>query len=365
MSKRIYIPLLSFALLMGMLAPSGAYAATERPECKLTVTTAVGTVELEGKKNKVLVQEGGLITIVWESENAKRAVDKSRDEIELTGTTTEVLDRNKSYSYRFNSGSRRVECAFSAVTAEGSFDQSSLVTNSPKPTISGEADGTKSVRLMIDGQGANSDVHFKSKTIRVKRGDWDAKITKSLPVGTYLVTLEGHKDLELGTLATGTLIVLGKGQTATTGGSLSVSPVPLLFGGNAAPGSSPAVAYIKVSNPGRSAASLSGFTLRQNGSAPTSAVIGFSTSDNLGGSRTTLGGTEGTRVFGSDGTAFVPLTAVIEPGQFRIFTLKAILSRSSGSWAGRNLMIDVASVNTTAATSGFFPMRGTTLTLTY
>ncbi len=246
-----------------------------------------------------------------------------------------------------------------AATASGSFDQTSLTTSTTKPTIEGSAENVKTVRITL--ADANGKSVYKSGTIKVKNGEWAKKIPKKLKEGNYAVTLYGSKISSSTALASSTLAVLGKGET---GGSVSVSMIPLLFGGNALHGVSIPVAYVKVSNTGTASTSISGFNLTENGSAPDDVVIGFSTSDDKGASRTTIGGTEGSTQF-KKGAAFVPLAGTIGPKQFRIYTIKAILSKNSGSYYGTKLMINVVSVATGAKVSGIMPLRGTTWTLVY
>lgn len=148
------------------------------------------------------------------------------------------------------------------------------------------------------------------------------------------------------------------------GGEVSVSSIPLLTGGAASLGASVPVSYIKVYNPSTEPALINGFTLVQNGSADTDVVIGFATNDDKGGSRATIGGTEGTKLF-TDAEAFVPLKAVIGAGKFSIFTIKAQLSRVASGDIGKSLMLDVASIDTGAKVHGAFPIRGTTWTLNF
>jgi len=141
---------------------------------------------------------------------------------------------------------------------------------------------------------------------------------------------------------------------------LTASSLPLLTGGYAAPGASVPVAYLKLVNTSTSVATVHGVWLQQNGSADTSAVIGFSTVDDKGMNRTTLGGEEGTTPF-KDDVAYVPLlNATLAPGQLRIFTIKAQLSKALSSSLGSTLMIDVSSLDTAAEIKSDFPIRGTT-----
>lgn len=351
-----------FALMAFAFIPFSASAASSKLSCELTVTTAYDEATFNGKE-EVLVQKGDEVTIAWEGKNATKVVDSEKEEVDLEDSVTVTADEDETFSYRFTNKSKKVDCAVSLVVVDASIDEDTLTTDNAKPTISGEATGTKSVRLVItDVKGKTA---FKSKVTRTKRGEWDIRVTKSLKDGTYDVTLFGAKGAEIDAIATGTLVV-GDGSTSASnsstkkGGSLSISSIPLLSGGNAAPGASVPVAYIKVANPGKDAASIDGFTLKQNGSASTDTVVSFATNDDKSGSRFT---TSGAGLF-KNGSTFVGLPATIPPGQFRIFTIKANLSSTSGMAAGQTLVLDVASVTTGATLGGSFPIRGVTWTLT-
>lgn len=250
----------------------------------------------------------------------------------------------------------------------GAITESTLVTKDTTPSLSGTANNAKSVRVLIEN--AKGKDFYKSNALRLKDGKWKANVGKKLPVGNYTVTLYGPKGVRKETLVKRTLSILpANGATVVTGstqssGTLSVSPVALLFGGNAAHGASVPVTYIKVSNTGTASTSISGFTLLETGSAPDSVVIGFTTNDDKGLHRATYGGLESTPQF-KNGSAYVPLVDTIGPKQFRIYTIKAMLSQNSGSYYGKQLMINLASVDTRASVSGILPMRGTTWTLVF
>lgn len=359
---RITLTLSAFIIMALAFIPSTTNAASSRVSCELSVTTSYGEASFKGKED-VLVQEGDEVTIEWTSKNATKVVDQDKEELDLKDSITVTPDEDETYSFRFSDKSRKADCAVSLVVVDASIDEDTLATDNAKPTISGEAAGAKSVRLEITDEKGKT--VFKSKTIRTKRGEWDVRVTKALKDGTYDVTLFGDKSAEIDAIATGTLVV-GDGSTSASnsstkkGGMLSVSSLPLLSGGNAGAGASVPVAYIKVSNPGKDAASIDGFTLKQNGSASTDTVLSFSTNDDKSGSRYT---TSGSGLF-KNGSSFVGLPATIPPGQFRIFTIKANLSSTSGMSAGQTLMLDVASVRSGATLGGSFPIRGTTWTLT-
>jgi hypothetical protein len=351
-----------FAVMALAFIPSSVSAASSKVSCELTVETSFDEVSFDGKE-KVLVQKSDDVTISWEGKNATKVVDKDKDEVDLEDSVTVTPNENETYSYTFTGKSKKATCTVELVVIEAMIDEDTLATESAKPTISGEATGAKSVRLEIRDE--NGKTAFKSKTIRTKRGDWSARVTKTLKDGSYDVTLFGDKGAEISIIATGTLVVGERGSStgnssSKKGGQLSVSALPLLSGGNAGTGASVPVAYIKVSNPSKETAYIDGFTLKQNGSASTDSVVSFFTNDDKSGSRYT---TSGTGLF-KNGSAFVGLPAEVAPGQVRIFTIKANLSSMSNVYAGKTLMLDVASITSGAKLGGSFPIQGTTWTLT-
>lgn len=351
-----------FAIMALAFIPFNASAASSKVSCELTVTTSYDEASFS-KKGEVLVQKGDSVTIAWEGKNATKVVDQNKDEVDLEDSITVTPDENESYSYRFTGKGRSVDCAVRLVVIDASIDEDTLETDNAKPTISGEAIGAKSVRLEIKNEDGK--IVSKTKTIRTKYGEWKTRISKRLEDGSYNVTLLGNKSAKINIIATSTLVI-GDGATSASnsstkkGGMLSISSIPLLSGGTAAAGASVPVAYIKVANPGKDAASIDGFTLKQTGSASTDTIVSFSTNDDKSGSRYT---TSGAGLF-KNGSTFVGLPATIPPGQFRIFTIKANLNASSGVSAGQTLVLDVASVTSGAALGGSFPIRGVTWTLT-
>lgn len=346
-----------FALVV---TPSHASAATKRPSCELTVTTSAGKETIRNKA-EVLVREGEDITIAWESDNAKKGTDKGGDSIPLSGSVTESPSRDTKYSYSFTGtgSSRKAKCEVRVQVAEGTISTSSLTTTNSKPTLSGDASGTKTVQVVIRKEGSTKPV-FTSKHVKVKRGEWEVKTTKTLPDGTYTVELLAEKKWELNTLDEATLAV-GESSTpssaSTTGAStLTVSTVPLLFGGTATRGTSVPVAYLQIKNTGKVATSLTGVTLKQNGSAPLSAITSLEVRDDKGISRGITAAKPA-----ANGTLFASADAVIEPGQVRLFTVRTTVSPAA--FAGTQLMLDVQSISTNSKATGQFPLRGTTYTI--
>ncbi len=286
--------------------------------------------------------------------------------------------------------------AASAATSTSATLNAPVSASGASTVLSGTAD-SKTVSVFIHStsvKGSGVTV-YSNKNLKVKSGKWELSLPVTLANGTYSVEVYGAT-ITPDPLVTG-MLSLGSGTSALTttgtsgsaktvlaqntftvsaspsssavaaslpvGGSLSVSSLPLLTGGTAVPGSSVPVAYLKVVNRGTTAASFTGVTLKQNGSATSQSIVGFATSDDKGGSLATIGGTEGSIVF-KNGSTLVPLSAIVAPGQVRIFTIKALISKQSGSSAGKTIMLDTQSLDSSANITAAFPIRGVTWTLT-
>ncbi len=351
-----------FALtLLLALVPFSSRAESTKPSCELQVTTKNGTTTVK-KTEDILLVQGDTMHITWSSAHAQTATMGNGRIIPLSGTATKTPSKTATYSYRFSSGNARVTCAVTAHIVTGDFTDSSLTTKLSKPTISGTAEGTKSVRVIIYKEGSER-VLYTSNVIRVKDGEWKAKISKKLVDGVYNVVLLGDKNLELNTITRETLTI-GKNvkapvATEKSDTTLVVIPVPLLIGGTARGGSSVSVSYLQVINIGKESATLSGFSMKQNGTAKEESITGFTVSDDSSSFR---GATEVGNIF-NNGLAFVPIQVPFAPGQTRLFTIKAILKSDVTPYLGTQLKIDVAGVRATAQLKNAFPIRGTTWTI--
>jgi hypothetical protein len=238
--------------------------------------------------------------------------------------------------------------------ASGSIDQSSLsVESRHRVRLAGTASSTTRVRYEITATSSSKTL-AKSHTIHVKRdGSWSGSVSKKLKDGTYDVTLYAISGSKKAEIASSTLYV------GVRPALLSVSSVPLLFGSTAAHGQTVPVSYLQVRNVSSSTVAIKGFWVAQNGTAPDASVIGFSSVNDLGTNRTFAGGTERSGVL-KNGKGFVPSTEVLAPGERRLFTLKAQLSASSGSYAGSTLSLDVTGIDAQSELVGSFPIKGTT-----
>lgn len=251
-----------------------------------------------------------------------------------------------------------------ATTPTATIDAATLSTDKTKPSLTGDAANVATLKVEVLKNGKRI---FKSKTLKVRDGHWKVTSKKKLTTGSYTVVVYDAKDKKKKTLATGTLTVgstsTGSKSSGKSGGVISVGALGLLSGGVAAPSASVPVAYIRVQNNSTEAVQLEGFTFKQNGSASGNSVIGFTTSDDKGGSRTTIGGSEGTVLF-KNGSTYVPLAATISPNQVRIFTIKATMSKNPGSDLGKQLFLDVAGVTANGGIKASYPIRGVAWTVT-
>ncbi|MDB4992395.1 MAG: hypothetical protein JWL75_640 [Parcubacteria group bacterium] len=143
--------------------------------------------------------------------------------------------------------------------------------------------------------------------------------------------------------------------------TVKVSNIPLLSGGNAHTGSTVPVSYLQVTNQGTETINIKGFYLKQTGTAPDATVIGFSTVDDKSGSRGSVNGAEGVGVLRS-GVGYAPSTAILGPGQMKLFTIKATLS-TSAQYIGKTLGLEVTGIDTSLPASGALPIFGATWTI--
>ncbi len=350
------------AITLGVFfsAPQFVSAATStKPRCSLEVKTPAGEITTKSK-TEIFIAKNERLNLLWQSQNAKKATDTDGEDVSLSGFLSEIIDSDTTYKYEFVNGSKKTICSVDINVVAGEIDQDSLTSSSATPTIHGTVSGTKTVQIIIRKEGSGKIV-YRSKNIKVKNGDWKNKVSKKLADGVYEITLAGPSNIKLNTIASGTLTI---GKNVKTGSkantTMTVSAIPLLFGGVAKSGSTVPVSYIQVKNIGPAPATLTGFKVKVTGGER--AIIGLSTVDGNGGSRGLTGGTEGINAF-KNGLATVPTTAVFAPGQMRVFTIKAILSKNVSTYAGQSLSIQLVGLESNASAKGMFPIAGAPWTI--
>ena len=347
-----------FALSL-VAVPALTHAKTAKPTCTLTTEANTGTRSFSGKADIFLV-EGKEVEISWESTDATKARRGNGDTISASGTKAHQPNKTSTYSYHFSNGSSKTTCSVTVYIVSGTFEDSSLQSLSTKPIISGTASGTKTVQIQISKEGSDKPFYV-SKSIKVKKGEWDIKVNKKLPNGIYDIVLFAEKNKVLSMITEDTLTI-GKTakKTEKAVGTIAVVPVPLLLGGTARAGASIPVSYLQVINIGKDRATLRGFTVKQNGSASTDAIIGLTVSDDSGMFHNSID-YNGTSLF-KNGTAFVPIEVPIIAGQMRLFTIRALLASAVTSDLGKQLKIDITGVDASAELKSKLPVRGTTWT---
>jgi hypothetical protein len=344
------------AFLLASFMPLSAAAATKNPSCTVSVTTEEGEVTLKNKA-KILVAEGEDLEIEWSSKNGKEA-ELNGEEVKLSDSEEFSPEKTTTYKLVVENGSKKATCEFTAYVAEGTITTSGLTKNANKQTLSGTAEGTKKVGVEVYKEGTKKAV-FKKENISVKKGKWNVSLSKRLASGEYEVRLYGDKSYELNLIETKEVTI---GTTtkdnddddkapAKSNGVLSVGMIPLGMGGSTTAGGNIAATLIEVRNRGTEAVHISGFGVRQSGTASVSVVTELSSLDNLGASRASA------KASFKNGVAIAPSDATIEPGKFKLFTVKALLG--SSVQAGSTVVLDVVSVISNAKSiAGTFPIRG-------
>jgi len=231
-----------------------------------------------------------------------------------------------------------------------------------KPKISGEDTLSETVKVSVNKKG--EDKFLINKSTKVVNDTWKINSSKKFKAGDYEIKIIGLVDRKQKTELVGTLYVGKKSnQLAKVSSTLAVSPIPLLFGGVARAGNAVPVSYLQVTNIGKEALVLNGFNLMQNGTASVDVVSGFTLFDGTDaflGSVENVSGPRGSALFKSN-AAFFPAVVSFDPGQMRLFTIKAVITNNTGVLSqnfGKNLMLGLTSVDTNGSVRGVFPIRG-------
>ena len=283
------------------------------PTCLLTLHTS-GADTQSVQQGTVTLSEGETLTVDWSSMNASSATVNGKADSQLSGTESYTPHATTTYTYTFNTGKNEVSCSV-------------LVNVTPKPVV------TVSVPVVTP-----------------KPVIQPPKVTPPVvvvpPVTPPVVTppITPVPSVPLGPT---TLVVWN---------------IPLLSGGTVHAGQSVPVSYLQVTNVGKASTVITGFWITQTGSAPASRIIGLSVVDDRGKTQGSVGGSEGSSPF----TGYVALASTnthFEPGQLRLFTIKAKVSSNVSSLVGTTVTLDVTGVQSEATVDGKFPIRGTTWTI--
>jgi len=198
------------------------------PSCTVSVTTTRGTETFsnQGSTNvsdRIMVWNDEPLTITWSSSNASQAYDYTGNLMNPNGTVVIQHPQAQNYQFQFNSTAGIVDCTVIAYPVSASFDQSTLSSSSPTPTISGAATGVNTVEVLVR-KGTFSTTRLYDATVPVVNGRWSTTLTPALTSGVYTIDLYGPSDLKLNYIVTGTL-ALNTG-TASAAGTCSAGIVP-------------------------------------------------------------------------------------------------------------------------------------------
>jgi hypothetical protein len=162
----------------------------------------------------------------------------------------------------------------------------------------------------------------------------------------------GDKKYDLNLIATEDLTIGEEDNSLKQSkGVLQVSRFPFGINDPARRGGTISAALLQIRNTGTEAVTISGFDVRQNGTANIAAITSLTSLDNLG-----MGPAYATATW-KNGMAFVPANATIPAGSFKLFTVKALLGMNAV--AGTNVNLTVTGVHSNAkGTMGLFPING-------
>ncbi|HEV7121437.1 MAG TPA: hypothetical protein VGN56_01265, partial [Candidatus Paceibacterota bacterium] len=187
-----YLSPLLFLLMASM--PFAASAATFPPYCSVLTKTADGEFwPMIHNKLYLIATAGEPITIIWGSANATSAYTGQNTPIGFTGQQVVVPAQTTAYAYHFDSGSQQATCTVTAVVL-GSVGVAQGSATSPTPPTTNTT-----------------------------------TVASPLPAPAMATTVPASN------------------STPSTA-SFSVSEIPLLSGGYAAPGASVPVEYLKLVN---------------------------------------------------------------------------------------------------------------------
>jgi hypothetical protein len=285
------------------------------PTCVLSVRTPTEQ-QSSTTEGSVHLLDGESVDITWSSANATKATVDGISESPLSGSVSYHPHATTTYTYFFERGTKQVTCAVIV-----SVTQKIVVLTPSTPSV---------------------------LTVPVKVTPTVPKVIPPVVVPP-VVTPPVNPPNKPPTVPLGPTTIV-------------VWNIPLLSGGPIHGSQNVPVSYLQITNVGTASTIVTGFWMTQTGTAPANTVIGLSTVDDHGGSRGSVGGSEGSSPFTSY-TALAPSDAHFEPGQLRLFTIKAKITGDTGSLVGTSISLVVSKVETAATVEGTFPIRGTTYTI--
>ena len=352
------------ALLTVLITFHNTTLAASQPSCSLEVETPQGEIDVLNKGEEiVLIEEGGKVTIAWESSRSDEAF-LNGDEIDTDGEEEYSPQEDTTYTYRFENGNRSVECEVTAQVVDGDFDEGTLHTTASRTTIKGTVEGTKTVQLIISKEEGGKPL-FKSKSLRVKDGKWSSRITKQLTEGEYVVMLLGDKKAKLNVIATDTFTIGDEfkdegpegDETESSDTTLVIESIPLLNGGKTGVNMNVPISYFQAINIGTNIGTVEKVAVRHTGTAPTSAIVGFTITDDQSLTNVAYIPKDPKTLF-KNGVATIPVDAAIGGRQMRLFTVRALLSPTAFAYYGKQFQLSIVEVDMNAKQRATLPLPG-------
>ena len=334
-----------------------AEAATAKPTCSLSISYDGKTTQTKSDE-EISVLKNTPVTIVWSSKNATKAIDGDRNTIATSGVATVTPVVKTEYEYIFSQGSKKVTCSVEVSVISGTIATKTAVKNGEKINLTGKVIGVKKVVVLVMAEGTTTPT-YTTKSLSVKNKKYSFTMPQTLADGNYRIILQTTGTNPV-VLATSTLAVGKVAPVAHT--ALVVKTIPLLSGGMATVGSGVAVAYIQVINIGNKPATVTGFTFKQNGSAPVSAIAGLSIADEAGVAR----GSIGNMISGSPFTSpsiTIPVVTTLAAKESRLFTVRAVVGPTATMNIGQTMVLALQGVIGDAGVQSALPLGGVTWTI--
>lgn len=347
-------------LFVGVLFIGGRSAQAQvstQPSCSLYYLHN-GLVEETKSNASIQVAENDFVGLIWNGTNVTASVDRDGKAVASLGAQIILPTRNESYSYTFSNGSGNVTCSLDIEMISGSVTNKSTAKSNERFTLTGRVEGVEKAVLAFYEPGATTST-YTTKSLTLKSEKFTFKMPKALEDGIYLIELQ-TTDAKPIVLATSTITV-GKPKPLPQT-NLVVQTIPLLSGGVVKAGTGVAVSYLQVINVGTSPAQITGFNFAQIGSAPTTAIVGVSITDELGLAKGSVGNMISESPFvGTKVTVPVPVTLAAK--ESRLFTVRAVVGAGAIANIGQTMSLSLQSLTGNVKIQSTLPVNGVTWTI--
>jgi hypothetical protein len=307
---------------------------------------------LETKSSASLtIRKNDFVGLVWNATNITDGIDIQGKKIPALGFEIVVPNKDVSYTYTFNQGSKKVTCSLSITVLSGEFSSKETYKRGEKITIAGSVIGTKKVIIDFNSSAKTVPV-YSTKPLTVLDQKFRYKLPKVLPDDTYTVIMKtvGANSMVVAT----TTVRVGKVKyiPATT---LVVQKVPLLSGGSVKASTEVPVAYIQIINVGENPSIINALAVRQVGSAPVSAITKMSVIDQFDTINGSIGNGTSISPFITD-TAKIPTQITLAPKESRLFTIRASVAGNVPANIGRTISLALLGLESNSIIASALPV---------